>query len=128
MSSGEEKAWEIIRGLNPAIVCRNAKVSFDDTSGVYLLRSFDMDISIDPHAERFSNDAAEGRLLLDRLGYFSRLSILWYLTGAKDIPLSGRLVQPVNLKGGQIFFRGTHILPLDGLASRYSNNTEGFLR
>jgi hypothetical protein len=87
-----------------------------------------MDISIDPRNKRIQSDAAEGSLLLDKLGYFSRLSILWYLTGAKEIPLSGRLVQPENLKGGQIFFRGTHILPLDKLASRYGKDTEGFIK
>jgi hypothetical protein len=67
-------------------------------------------------------------LLLDRLGYFSRLSILLYLTSAKNIPFSGRLVQPVNLKGGHIFFRGTHILPLDKLALKYGNDAGGFLK
>jgi len=128
MSSGEEKAWEILRGLDPPGVCRNAQIAFDNASGLYLLRSFGMDISIDPHNKRIQCDADEGPLLLDKLGYFSRLSILWYLTGAKEIPLSGRLVQPENLKGGQIFFRGTHILPLDKLASRYGKDTEGFIK
>jgi hypothetical protein len=128
MSSGEEKAWDILRGLDPAGVCRSAQVSFDHASGLYLLGSFGMDVSIDPEKKRISSDTAEGALLLDKLGYFSRHSILWYLTGARDIPLSGRLVQPTNLRGGQIFFRGTHILPLDKLASRYSRDAEGFLR
>jgi len=128
MSSGEEKAWEILRGLDPPGVCRNAQIAFDNASGLYLLRSFGMDISIDPRNKRIQSDAAEGSLLLDKLGYFSRLSMLWYLTGAKEIPLSGRLVQPANLRGGQIFFRGTHILPLDKLASRYGKDTEGFMK
>jgi hypothetical protein len=128
MSPGEEKAWEILRGLDPAGVCRSAQVAFDRASGLYHIRSFGMDVSVDPGMKRIVSDAAEASLLLDKLGYFSRLSILWYLTGAKDIPLSGRLVQPSHLRGGQIFFRGTHILPLDELASRYGRDTEGFLK
>jgi hypothetical protein len=87
-----------------------------------------MDIFIDPRERRIFGDAPEAGLLLDRLGYFSRLSILFYLTSAKNIPFSGRLVQPVNLKGGHIFFRGTHILPLDKLALKYGNDAGGFLK
>ena len=45
-----------------------------------------------------------------------------------DIPLTGRLVQPVNVKGGDIFFRGTHVLPLDKLALKYGNDKTGFLK
>lgn len=128
MSSGEEKAWEILRELDAAGVCRAAQVGFDSVSGLYLLRCFGMDVSVDPSRKRMHSDAPEGALLLDKLGYFSKLSILWYLTGAKEIPLSGRLVQSSNLKGGQIFFRGTHILPLDKLASRYGKDSEGFIK
>ena len=128
MPSGEDKAWEILKGLDPEVVCRNAVAAFDSSSGLFRLRSFDMEISIDPVKKVIQSDAAEGGLLLDKLGYFSRLSILWYLTGAKDITLSGRLLQPANLKGGQIFFRGTHVLPLDSLAARYSGDVPGFIK
>jgi hypothetical protein len=128
MSTGEDKAWSILRDLDPAEVCRNAMVAFDAASGLYLMKSFGMDICIDPGEQQIQSDAPEAELLLERLGYFSRLSILWYITSARDIPLSGKLVQPVNLKGGQIFFRGTHVLPSDKLALRYGNDKKGFLK
>jgi len=128
MSSGEEKAWNILRELDPADVCRNAMVGFDNLSGLYLIKSFGMDLSIDPKTNSIHTDAPEGDLLLKKLGYFSVLSILWYMTSARDIPLSNRLVQPENLKGGHIFFRGTHVLPLDKLALRYTHDIEAFLK
>jgi hypothetical protein len=128
MSSGEEKAWHILRELDPAQVCRNAIADYDNAADVYLLKSFGMDISIEPGRERICCEAPAGDLLLNKLGYFSRLSILFYLTTAKNIALSGKLVQPVNLRGGHIFFRGTHILPLDKLAERHGNDAAGFLR
>jgi hypothetical protein len=128
MSSGEDRAWYILKDLDPAEVCRNAMVAFDSASGIYLMKSFGMDICIDHCKQRIYSDAPEGSLLLERLGYFSRLSILWYMTAVRDIPLSGTLVQPVNLKGGQIFFRGTHVLPVDKLAMRYGSDREGFLK
>jgi hypothetical protein len=128
MSSGEEKAWGILKNLNPAEVCRNAVAEYDEATGIYTMRSFGMDLSIDPEKRIVNTDAPEGDLLLKRLGYFSILSILFYLTSSRDIPLSGKLVQPANLKGGQIFFKGTHVLPLDTLASKYGNDPAGFIK
>jgi len=128
MSSGEEKAWNILRDLKPADVCRNAMVSFDDATGTYLLKSFGMDLSVAPENKSIYSEAPYADLLLNRLGYFSRLSIPLYLISAMDIPLTGRLVQPGNVKGGDIFFRGSHVLPLDKLALKYGNDKAGFLK
>jgi hypothetical protein len=128
MSSGEDKAWNILKDLDPAEVCRNSLAVFDPASGIYLMKSFGMDIYIDPAKQLIRSDAPEGDLLLEKLGYFSKLSILWYITTVRDIPLSGKLVQPVNLKGGQIFFRGTHVLPVDKLAMRYGSDKAGFVK
>lgn len=127
MSSGEDKAWEILRGLNPVDVCRNAGVVFDDLSGSYVLRSFGMDLYVGPGNKKIHCDAPDGARLLEKIGYFSKMSVLRYLAGVREIPLSGRLIKPENLKGGLIFFRGTHVLPLDGLASRYQDDKEGFI-
>ncbi len=127
MQSGEDKSWEILAASDPAEICRNASVSYDTSSGCYLLQSFGTEITISPGDKKIFGSNQTGELLLTRLGYFSKLSILWYLVCSKDIPLSGRLVNPANLRGGQIFFRGTHVLPLDKLAEKYNNDAEGFL-
>ncbi len=128
MSSGEEKAWELIKGLDPVDVCRNAQAEFDSQCSSYVLKSFGMDLHVDLQKKEIYCDAPNGRFLLERLGYFSKLSVLWYLAGVRDIPISGELIKPEGLKGGLIFFRGTHVLPLERLASRYQDDTEGFLR
>jgi hypothetical protein len=128
MSPGEEKAWSILLELEPEEVCRNAKAVFDEKSRLYRLESFGMNLSISP-AERSIGSSSQGSdLLLQRLGYFANLSTVWYMVGARDIPFSGNLVNPLNLRGGQLFFRGTHVLPLDKISLRYSGNLEGFLK
>ena len=68
-----------------------------------------------------------GDVLLKKLESTLSLTALWYLTSAKDIPLSNRLIKPVNLPGGRIFDKGSHVLPLDELADRYGGNSHGFL-
>jgi hypothetical protein len=50
------------------------------------------------------------------------------LINAKDVPPSGELRKPADMTGGLIYLQGTHILPLDKVAQRYSNDIDGFLR
>jgi hypothetical protein len=56
------------------------------------------------------------------------LAVLWYLVLAKDIVPTGKLVQLEDLRGGDIFVRGSHVLPLENVAKRYGNDKEGFVK
>ena len=44
-------------------------------------------------------------------GFLEQLCILTYLIHAQDLPLSGKLVKPQTLPGGQFFFRAVHAPP-----------------
>jgi hypothetical protein len=126
-SSGKQKAWEELGGLDPSEVCNNAAVSFDEKSGLYILKSFCTDFSVNPWERVIKNLAPEGENLIRRYGHFFILSCLWYLVKAKHIPLSGRLIKPENIKGGDMFLRGSHILPLTRIAKKYGDNIEAFI-
>jgi hypothetical protein len=127
MQSGEEKAWEILSKSDPAVICKDAGTVFDAPGGRYMLSSYGMDFSIAPEQKLIESSAVGSDILLGRLGYFFKLSLLWYMISAKDIQLSGKLVKPENMKGALNFFRGSHTMPLDRVASKYSGNIEGFL-
>jgi hypothetical protein len=126
--SGEQKAWENIETLDSYDVCTRAGVSYDADSGLYGVRSFGAVLSVAPTRREISSVTPLGRRLLNTAEYFFSLSIVWYLVCARDIQLTGRLVKPVHMKGGQMFARGTHVLPLDELAEKYSEDLEGFLK
>jgi Domain of unknown function (DUF3786) len=128
MSSGEERAWEILSSLEPSGVCRNASVLFEENAVSYIVRSFCHDFSVCPARKTVKGFNSSAKHLIERYGYFFIHTCLWYLIHSKDIPLSNRLVKPVNLKGGEMFFRGSHTLPLDGLAMRYGDDKDAFLR
>lgn len=127
MIPGEEKAWENLSILNPLDVCKKTGVSFDSANGNYILRSFGIDFSISPQKRVIKNISPEGENLIKRHSYFLNISVLCYLINAKDIPLSGRLIKPVDIKGGALFFRGTHVLPLDKVAEKYGSDKTGFI-
>jgi len=127
-SPGIEKAWKLIKGLDQSIVCKNASVTYDDKTGSYTLRSFCTDFSINSNKRSIQSSTSQGEMLINRYGYFFIHSCLWYLIHAKDIPFTGRLIKPENLKGGELFFRGSHVLPLDKIAAQYGHDKETFIK
>jgi hypothetical protein len=126
MSSGEEKCWQILSTLDPQDVCKRAIAEYHSIESVYTLNSFGMKISISLKKRNIFSSAPHSETLIKKLGYFSRLAFLRYLTDAKDIPLSEKLTKPSDLKGGHIFFRGTHTLPLQRVADVYERDIKSF--
>lgn len=124
---GEEKAWEILAAMKPEEVCRAAAVSYDTVSDSYRIWSFGMEFFLSVKEKTISSADPESGALLQRLGYFFRLSVLWYLVNAKDIACTGRPVKLELLKGGDFFTRGSHVLPLDAIATKYRKNKEAFI-
>jgi hypothetical protein len=86
-----------------------------------------MDFAVSLRDRTITSTAPGSEVLLTRLGYFFRLSVLWYLVHAKDIAPGGRLVKLQSVKGGDIFSRGSHILPLEQLAGKFGRDRDAFL-
>jgi hypothetical protein len=124
----EEKAWNVLLSCNPDEVCRRASVRFDKDLKGYIVRSYGIDFTVSLNEKKISCGSFHGDALLNAVGCFFRSSLLWYLIHAKDACLSGKLVKPENLKGGQLFARGTHVLPLDKVAEKYAADKAGYLK
>jgi hypothetical protein len=128
IESGENKAWDILSSLDAKDVQKKASVAFDSSLIEYIIRSFGIDFHVSPSDREIRARSGGGDILLKRLKDFFRLSLLWYLVGAKDIPETERLIKPVDVKGGQRFFTGTHTLPLDDISKLYGNKPDGFIK
>ena len=124
---GEAKAWEILSGLAPKEICAGAHAAYDAPSGTYTIKAFGVDFTVSPAERTILSDDPRSALFLGRYKDFFRLALLWYMTTAKDIPSTGRLIRPLDVKGGQRFFAGTHVLPLDRIQERYGRDREGFI-
>ena len=125
--SGEENAWEKLSRLKPVDVCRKADVFYDRDTSSYILKSFGLDFSVSFLKREIKNLSEEGEIFVKRLAYFFVPSVLSYLVNAKEIPLSGRLIKPENLRGGEFFFKGSHLLPLEKVAEKYRDEKERFI-
>lgn len=125
---GEERAWELLTASDPRDVCERAEADHSPGQGSYTLKAFGRPVVVTPATRTMSGSSAESELILTKSAYFSRLSILYYLIGAQRIPPAGRLVRPSDLKAGQIYLQGSHVLPLDKMAARFARDEEAFLR
>jgi len=128
MSAGEERIWETLAVLDPGEVCRRTDASYDTVLGLYTVESFAMDFSVAPKEKKLLSMSPGGEVFLQKLGYFFRLSVTGYLTLSKNVALAGGMVSPLNMKSGQLFFRGSHVLPLDRMAEKYAEDKEAFLK
>jgi hypothetical protein len=125
---GEEKAWGLVCGLPREEVCRATGAGFDEKAGAYLLRCYGRDFLVSPCDMLIASADGRGELFLGKLKDFFRLAVLWYMSNAKEIPPTGRLLRPTDVKGGHRFTVGTHVLPLERIAERFARDREGFLR
>ena len=123
---GEAQAWEELAGCDPADVCERAAVAYSGETG-YVVPVFGHPIVLDMKARTMKGSSPEAEFLLTKTAYFSRLSILFYLLRAQKIAPTGRLLKPSELKSNQIYFTGSHLLPLDPIAARFGSSPNGFL-
>ena len=124
---GEAKAWETLSGFRPNDVCSGAKAVYDSRTGTYGIQSFGIEFTVSPADRLISSNDPLSSIFLGRYKDFFRLSLLWYMTSAKNIPASGRLIRPLDVKGGQRFFTGTHVLPLDRIQEKFGRDKLGFI-
>jgi len=125
--TGTSRTWKIFSNLNPEEVCSRTNALYDKKSDLYSISAFSQTFHINRRQQKVFSNKQVGQYLLGFIDYFFDLSILWYLIGAKDIPLSGKMVKPAEIEGGQIFIKGSHVLPLKKIATQYNNKPNGFL-
>jgi len=126
VDTGENKVWRILAASDPRQICERAGAVFDPAVGAYRMLSFGRPFSIHPGERRILANDPQGENLLKRDDYFFTFSLLWYLVKASTVRPTGALVRPADLPGGEIFLKGTHILPLDALAAKYATCPRAF--
>ena len=126
-SEGEEKAWKLLSESNPHEICKRAGVSYDKEAETYLLTCMGQQFTVLPKEKKITPISESGNMFIQKLAYFFYLSVPWYLLSAKEITQTGKHVRPEDLPGGDIFFKGSHVLPLPALESRFGRDKNGFI-
>ena len=127
VNSGEVRAWEILRAQAPLDVAARAGVRYDQSSASFVVQSFGQELLVCPGQQSITATSAEGERLVQRAGYFARLAVLTYLGHARPASPAGTWVKPADLKAGDIYYRGSHVLPLGKLSAKYDGQAPDFL-
>jgi hypothetical protein len=128
VQGGLDEAWSRLQTLEAEDVCRRSLADFDSGKGEYSFNSLGQQIRIQPGQRSISSSSELGSLLIQEFSQLFSLSALWYLLQAKDADCTQKLVKPQDLPGGDMFAKGSHVLPLDRLASRFGSEPEALLR
>ena len=127
ISAGENKAWDLLAAGDPEGISARAGVGFDPGTGTYRVPSFGRVFTVNPVERQILGSGPGGEAFLTRYVSLFRLALLWYLLKATAARPSGKLVKPAGLPGGDIFVKGSHVLPLDTLTAKYAKRPEAFL-
>ena len=115
-----EQFWERLAGLPRAETAQRARCRYLAESGSFVVSLLNTGYLVDPARRTIWAAAPEGR----PAGYLQQLCILAYLVDAKDLPVADRLASVEKLDPGGFFFRGSHRLPLEKLATVFGPNPQ----
>jgi hypothetical protein len=125
--SGEQRAWEALLSASPEEVCRRAEAVYEPAAGAFRVPAFGMELTVVPRERTIRGAAPGSAVLLGGLRDLFVPALLLYLTTAREIPPTGRLVSPGSIRGGHLFSAGTHVLPLDRIARKFGRDRAAFL-
>jgi hypothetical protein len=113
--------WDDVRARDPreAAVCVGAVWE----EGAFKVPLLGYTYRVDPAARRISRSDDPGH----RVGYQSGVVLLYALAKSMGVPPSGRMVSPLQLTGGTLFFTGAHSLATRPLAKRFATAPEALI-
>lgn len=113
--------WDDLARLKFADVCLKAGVTWSQDSG-YQVPFLGHTYSVYPDS-RFITREGPGT----PAGFQEGLVILTYLINAREDGLTGRLVSPRELNGGELFFTGPHAPRTEPIVKRFGRESAQFL-
>jgi hypothetical protein len=120
-----EGLWEQLEKLDHADTARRAGCQHLSDPERYLLTMLNTDYIVRMDGRSIS--AVEAASTERPAEFLEQLCVLAYLINSKDQPLSGKLINGLQLPGGQFFFRGVHCLPTEKLEEIFGDHPKALL-
>ncbi len=117
--------WEAIGKSHPDEICQRTEALYDENRRGYVLPILNRSYMILPEERKIlcrRAEALEEETFRDNF----YLMVLLYLLNAKRGPAGKNWVSEKELKGGTLFFRGPHALPVEDIRRTFGRDAEGF--
>jgi hypothetical protein len=119
--------WEKLESLRPSEVCERTEAIYRNDKNGYVLPFLNERYLVIPGQRKIMRIRRDETLESQALTMDGYLLSLFYLIEAKTVGPKRRWVSEKDLRGGEMFFRGPHALPLAALAEKYGQNPERFV-
>ena len=119
--------WEKLGNLRPSEVCERTEALYRSDKTGYVLPFLNERHLVIPGQREIMRVRPDETLETEALTMDGYLLFLFYLIEAKTVEPKRRWVSEKDLRGGEMFFRGPHSLPLAELAEKYGNNPARFV-
>lgn len=120
--------WEKLASLHPTEVCERTEAIYRYDKSGYLLPFLNQQYLLVPRERKILRIRPDENLESEALSMDFYLMSLVYLTEAKQVEPTRNWLSEKDLKGGEMFFRGPHALPLGEVTEKYGKDPEGFLK
>ncbi len=117
-----KELWQQLIELDRQETSRRAKCQYDPDSDCYVVTLLNSEYVVNPEKKQIFS--AQSGSESSPAEFLEQLCILAYLINAKELPLANKLVKAQSLPGGQFFFRGPHLLPMQELQKIFGKNPD----
>jgi len=127
-----EHFWKLLYDMEPEMVSENSLCKYDSKREFFTVPVFSEVFRVFKREKKVvsvafcGENANETPVGFKEMGFEFFLVLLGYLTGAKNIPLTGEWVSEKDIKGGETFFRGPHVALIEPIVKRFESSLDSF--
>lgn len=119
--------WNLVAERGTVEMCRGADAIYNAERQEYTLLSFGKPVRFNLATRTVDCSALYASEFPEHIEEHLVPALLWYLAKAQELSLAGELIPAAEIPGGQIFVKGTHVLPLCELARAFDGKLDTFL-
>jgi len=119
--------WEKLTGLHPNEVCERTEAVYRYNKNGYFLPFLNQPYLVIPKERKILRIRPDESVERETLSKDFYLTSLFYLAEAKKVEPTRRWLSEKDLRGGEMFFRGPHALPLTEVLEKYGQDPQAFV-
>ncbi|MDY6933522.1 MAG: DUF3786 domain-containing protein [Spirochaetota bacterium] len=123
----DDNLWNELKNSQHQIICHNCEISYCLKGRFYTIPVLNENYGVYPWEEKVYR-LSDKMIEVTRQEIELSLFLLHYLLGTTDIQLTGEMVSGKDLKGGEMFFRGPHTLPVRKIIEKYGKDPAGLIQ
>ena len=123
-----EQLWQRLSEATPEQTCDRTGMDYDPERGWFILPVLDWTLAVEPAATQIVAIDRESCQLQDPPHFALQVAAAAYLLAVDDQAPSLEWISPLELPAGDVFFRGPHAVPTEGLEQTFGDSVERFRR